>query len=306
MEPGWLPLLLTRQVNDEEPTSVIYGLGKHALAEINGTTVTWYHQDRQGSTTHTSDNTGATLATFDYDEWGNLESQTGTTKPVLGWVGEQADPTGLVYLRARYYDPTTAQFLTIDPLVSQTNDPYGYAGNNPVNFGDPRGLSKCEVGLNPFRWGGNAVDCAARVSPVSGQATANVAGGVLNGLFLGHAKGVLNATGDAEKVHWDSDGARVGNYVGTGLSAPLAFGAPNIYGAAVIGSGTINGYQCWEQGPTLECGVPAVLGGVLGAWGAGAGSRGANLGALFAGNLLDINFTPPSGISITFALLLGC
>ena len=36
--------------------------------------------------------------------------------------------TGYVYLRARYYDPTTAQFITVDPLVDSTGTPYGYTG----------------------------------------------------------------------------------------------------------------------------------------------------------------------------------
>jgi len=40
----------------------------------------------------------------------------------------------------RYYDPTTGQFLSVDPLVASTGQPYQYAGNNPVNASDPSGL----------------------------------------------------------------------------------------------------------------------------------------------------------------------
>lgn len=43
------------------------------------------------------------------------------------------------YLRARYYDPTTAQFLTRDPMVATTRSPYGYVGGNPLNGIDPSG-----------------------------------------------------------------------------------------------------------------------------------------------------------------------
>ena len=46
----------------------------------------------------------------------------------------------LYYLRARYYDPTTAQFLTRDPLVAKTMSPYGYAAGDPLNASDPSGL----------------------------------------------------------------------------------------------------------------------------------------------------------------------
>lgn len=40
----------------------------------------------------------------------------------------------------RYYDPATDQFLSVDPLVSETQEPYGYAGDDPTNMQDPLGL----------------------------------------------------------------------------------------------------------------------------------------------------------------------
>jgi RHS repeat-associated protein len=49
------------------------------------------------------------------------------------------DESNLYYLRARYYDPTTGQFLTVDPAVSLTRSPYAYAAGNPLNFTDPSG-----------------------------------------------------------------------------------------------------------------------------------------------------------------------
>ncbi len=48
--------------------------------------------------------------------------------------------SGLYYLRARWYDPATGQFTSIDALVALTGQPYSYAGNNPVNGSDPLGL----------------------------------------------------------------------------------------------------------------------------------------------------------------------
>lgn len=49
-----------------------------------------------------------------------------------------------VYLRNRYYDPATGQFLTRDPLEAQTGQPYSYTGDDPLNATDPSGL--CGVG----------------------------------------------------------------------------------------------------------------------------------------------------------------
>jgi hypothetical protein len=46
----------------------------------------------------------------------------------------------LIYLRARYYDPTTAQFLTVDPAYGQTGARYSYANRDPIDAADPSGL----------------------------------------------------------------------------------------------------------------------------------------------------------------------
>jgi RHS repeat-associated protein len=44
------------------------------------------------------------------------------------------------YLRARYYDPDTGQFLTRDLMESLTRQAYSYAGGDPVNQFDPNGM----------------------------------------------------------------------------------------------------------------------------------------------------------------------
>jgi len=48
--------------------------------------------------------------------------------------------TGFQYLRARYYDPATGQFLSRDLLSRLTRSPYGYVHGNPLNGSDPSGL----------------------------------------------------------------------------------------------------------------------------------------------------------------------
>ncbi|TFC07127.1 hypothetical protein E3O46_13490 [Cryobacterium glucosi] len=53
-----------------------------------------------------------------------------------------------MYLRARDYDPATGQFLTVDPALSITHQPYAYASNNPLLATDPYGLWTIDNGLD--------------------------------------------------------------------------------------------------------------------------------------------------------------
>jgi RHS repeat-associated protein len=77
-----------------------------------------------------------------YDAFGNIA----TVGPngfgsLYSWQGQQQDSdSNMFYLHAREYDPRTGQFLTPDPLVSMTGEPYSYAGDNPINESDPSGL----------------------------------------------------------------------------------------------------------------------------------------------------------------------
>ncbi|MHB8288591.1 MAG: RHS repeat-associated core domain-containing protein [Acidimicrobiales bacterium] len=50
------------------------------------------------------------------------------------------DPSGLVFLINRYYDPSLRQFISVDPAYSPTHQLYGYANETPVNGSDPSGL----------------------------------------------------------------------------------------------------------------------------------------------------------------------
>jgi RHS repeat-associated protein len=49
--------------------------------------------------------------------------------------------TRRIYLLNRYYDPSTDQFLSIDPDVQETDQPYVFTNDDPLNQEDPLGLS---------------------------------------------------------------------------------------------------------------------------------------------------------------------
>ena len=61
---------------------------------------------------------------------------------LMGFAGQQRmrANTQLIYLRARTYDPVTAQFLSPDPLAAVSGETSRYAAANPVNAIDPSGL----------------------------------------------------------------------------------------------------------------------------------------------------------------------
>jgi hypothetical protein len=51
------------------------------------------------------------------------------------------------YSVRRYYDPTTGQFISVDPAVDRTQAPYAYAADDPIDNSDPSGLlSLCGFG----------------------------------------------------------------------------------------------------------------------------------------------------------------
>lgn len=82
--------------------------------------------------------------------FGELRSeQTETVPGTRGFVGGTPDPTGLIHLGAREYDPISGQFISVDPVID-LDDPaqmnaYSYAHNNPVTHADPSGLCLADI-----------------------------------------------------------------------------------------------------------------------------------------------------------------
>jgi RHS repeat-associated protein len=82
----------------------------------------------------------------------------------LRFAGEYRDPTsGLYYLQARWYDPTTGQFLSVDPDVSATRAPYNYASDDPLDRSDPSGLSSVSNGMQDCEKYENSIGPVDRV-----------------------------------------------------------------------------------------------------------------------------------------------
>jgi RHS repeat-associated protein len=104
-----------------------------SIEQINNTSgaVLYLHHDQAGSTRLLTGWTGTVTGKCTYNAYGTPTCEGAATTP-LGFNGQYtSSDTGLVYLRNRVYDPATAQFLSVDPLVGRTHAPYNYAGDNP-------------------------------------------------------------------------------------------------------------------------------------------------------------------------------
>ena len=104
-----------------------------------------YMYDGHGSVRGLIDADGKLTDTYNYDAFGNMLERTGDTENSYLYCGEQQDDTtGLYYLRARYMNPATGTFTSMDTYGGSVFDPtslhkYLYANANPVTYSDPSG-----------------------------------------------------------------------------------------------------------------------------------------------------------------------
>ncbi|HEV2953953.1 MAG TPA: RHS repeat-associated core domain-containing protein, partial [Candidatus Dormibacteraeota bacterium] len=97
----------------------------------------------------------------------------------------------LFYLRARYYDPRTAQFISRDPAVSSTREPYAYAGDTPLDASDPSGMCWPSWACGAENWAGGQKDR-------------------LHGFVAAHASQIENVANVADTVSTVASFAEVG------------------------------------------------------------------------------------------------
>ena len=140
---GLMQVLAELDVDGNE--KCYYTRGTEIISQERNRAISYYLTDGHGSVRQLANSTGVVTDTYVYDAWGNLISSTGNTENSYLYCGEQLDSTtGLYYLRARYMNPTTGTFTTMDTYQGSLFDPtslhkYLYANANPVMNVDPSG-----------------------------------------------------------------------------------------------------------------------------------------------------------------------
>ncbi|MHB8290291.1 MAG: RHS repeat-associated core domain-containing protein [Acidimicrobiales bacterium] len=124
-------------------TYFIYGPTGQVVEQENTTATgknpVYLVHDPVGSTVAMTNSTRA-VSTYTYNAYGAVVAHSGPDTTPIAFAGGYTDAvSGLIYLVHRYYTPGTGQFLSVDPLVATTGQPYQYANGDPVNNTDPSG-----------------------------------------------------------------------------------------------------------------------------------------------------------------------
>ncbi|PFH45988.1 hypothetical protein AMATHDRAFT_8406, partial [Amanita thiersii Skay4041] len=142
--------------NITEELHTSYLIHEHRLASVsinqttNSSVIYYYHHDHLGSVIGASDRDGMMVTYYEYDAYGKVTS-TGEDVSRYKYSGKQL--FGSIYdFGARFYDPDTGHFLTLDSYPTNLNrispssfNLYTFSRNDPINYLDPDGHE-------PLRW----------------------------------------------------------------------------------------------------------------------------------------------------------
>jgi RHS repeat-associated protein len=202
----------------DSDNAYVYGPGHTPIEQVDLSTgeVSYLVADVLGSVRGIVGASGDLIASTSYDAWGNPQTTGGLSAYTpFGFAGGYTDATGLVYLINRYYDPKTGQFISLDPLVNQTEAAYAYVGDDPVNVFDLTGLGcswydiPCQIQSHAgtISTVSMAVAVVAAPIPVVGEFVAPIAGAISFG------------TGLIATAQSLSDNVSSGNWTGVGFDA---------------------------------------------------------------------------------------
>jgi RHS repeat-associated protein len=139
MQPS-LAVILREKIGSQN-THYVHGL-RGVQSQVANSAWTEAMSDGLGSVRGWIDGSQNFVSDVDYNPYGVPDSAVAG----FGFTGEMTDANGLVYLRARYYDPNVGVFASLDPFEGVHGRPmsvngYSWVEGNPINWVDPTG--KC-------------------------------------------------------------------------------------------------------------------------------------------------------------------
>jgi RHS repeat-associated protein len=265
------------QVLSDGSNDYLYGLGR--IGGSNAGEWQYTLADALGNVRQLSDSTASITLSQSYEPFGSALKSYGDVSSDFGFTGEQDEIAGLVFLRARYYDPGLGRFITKDPFpgvpsLPSTLHPYQYALNNPVNLVDPSGeiipalIGALVIGALIGGIGGGINFALNNQGMSLGDMVSS--GCFWRSVGIGAAAGAI-----AGLVGWAINWATPILMVKIGFSAHMTFGAAIFLGAlsgplaSVAGQLTQNDFLKRDLGEGIFCAAigGAIIGGIAGGLG---------------------------------------
>ncbi|MDQ8734836.1 S8 family serine peptidase [Paenibacillus sp. LHD-38] len=137
-----------------EKATYVYGLSLIERIDGQNANRSSYLMNGHGDVVELRDEQGNIQNQYSYDIWGNPITESETVDNPFRYSGEYWDEsTELQYLRARWYDPSTARFINEDTYEGELGNPlshnlYTYVHNNPLIYVDPTGHWNEKLGFN--------------------------------------------------------------------------------------------------------------------------------------------------------------
>jgi RHS repeat-associated protein len=162
-------LSIVLDLADHGNVDYLNGLGiDDKLRQTSGADTHYFLHDHLGSTLALTDASGAVVEHQQYEPYG---ATSGSSLTRYGFTGRELDSaTGLMYYRARWYDPRQGRFISEDPVgLAGGSNQYVYAANDPVNLTDPNGLRPCPGGNPLVNFLGGLLDFISGVGPAGAR-----------------------------------------------------------------------------------------------------------------------------------------
>jgi len=132
------------EVRGGETVKYIFA-GNLRVAQVKGSTRSFFHKDHLGSSTVMTDASGYVIESTEYMPFGTERSHSGANTSDYKYTDQELDAeNGLYNYNVRLYDPFIGRFISPDTIAPEPFNPqslnrYSYCLNNPLIYVDPSG-----------------------------------------------------------------------------------------------------------------------------------------------------------------------